>query len=180
MKIGVAKETRDGETRVTMVPELVGKLTALGYEVAVEPDAGKHALIADEEFVEAGATIDHDAIGSADVVLSVQPLPTDAVRRLKRGGAISRVPLDEAAAVTPEQDIDLVALDEALERLAVLDARKSRLVELRFFGGMNTEEAAEVLGVATATVKRDWSFAKAWLLRELSKGETEGDSTSDS
>lgn len=96
MRIAVAKETRDGETRVAMVPELVGKLTGLGYEVAVEPDAGKHALVADEEFVEAGATIDEDAIGSADVVLSVQPLPADAIRRLKRGAAtISFLPVNQ-------------------------------------------------------------------------------------
>jgi len=96
VKIGVAKETRDGETRVAMVPELVGKLTGLGYEVAVEPDAGKHALIADAEFVAAGATIDHDAIGTADVVLSVQPLPSDAVRRLTRGAAtISFLPVNQ-------------------------------------------------------------------------------------
>lgn len=96
MKIGVAKETRDGETRVAMVPELVGKLTALGYEVAIEPDAGKHALVADEEFVEAGATVDADAIGSADVVLSVQPLGPDAIRRLKRGAAtISFLPVNQ-------------------------------------------------------------------------------------
>jgi H+-translocating NAD(P) transhydrogenase subunit alpha len=84
VKIAVAKETREGETRVAMVPELVGKLTGLGYDVAVEPGAGLHALVSDEEFVEAGATIDGDAIGTADVVLSVQPLAPDAVRRLRR------------------------------------------------------------------------------------------------
>ena len=87
MKIAVVRETREGETRVAMVPELVGKLTGLGYELAVEPDAGRHALVADEEFVEAGATIDADAVANADVVLSVQPLAPDAVRRLRRGAA---------------------------------------------------------------------------------------------
>lgn len=93
------------------------------------------------------------------------------VNRVKRGGKRGRVPLDESVAVTPETDIDLVALDEAMDRLAELDPRKSRLVELRFFGGMSIEETAEVLGVAPATVKRDWNFAKAWLFRELSKGD---------
>ncbi len=93
------------------------------------------------------------------------------VNRVKRGGKRGRVPLDESVAVTPEPDIDLVALDEALSRLAELDSRKSKLVELRFFGGMSIEETAEVLGIAPATVKRDWNFAKAWLFRELSKGD---------
>ena len=83
----MAKETREGETRVALVPELVGKLTGLGYEVAVEPDAGRHALMSDEEYAEAGAEVDHDAIATADVVVSVQPLAPDAIRRLKRGAA---------------------------------------------------------------------------------------------
>ncbi len=87
MKIAVARETREGETRVALVPELVGKLTGLGYDVAVEPDAGRHALLDDEEYAEAGAEIDPDAIASADVVVSVQPLAPDAVRRLRRGAA---------------------------------------------------------------------------------------------
>ncbi len=83
----MAKETRDGETRVALVPELVGKLTGLGYEVAVEPDAGRHALMSDEEYAEAGAELDPDAIATADVVVSVQPLAPDGVRRLRRGAA---------------------------------------------------------------------------------------------
>jgi NAD(P) transhydrogenase subunit alpha len=87
VRIAVAKETREGETRVAMVPELVGKLTGLGYDVAVEPGAGLHALVADEEFVQAGATIDDEAVPTADVVLSVQPLAPDGVRRLRRGAA---------------------------------------------------------------------------------------------
>ncbi len=74
MKIAVAKETREGESRVAMVPELVGKLTGLGYDVAVEPGAGLHALISDEEYAASGATLDPDALVEADVVVSVQPL----------------------------------------------------------------------------------------------------------
>ena len=67
------------------------------------------------------------------------------------------------------EDIDLIALNEALDALAAFDKRKSRVVELRFFGGMGVEEIAEVLGVSTATVKRDWSFARAWLYDEMTR-----------
>lgn len=96
MKIAVARETRDGEARVAMVPELVGKLTGLGYDVAVEPGAGHHALIADEEYAEAGATLDAAALEGADVVVSVQPLPPDTVRRLPAGTAtISFLPTNQ-------------------------------------------------------------------------------------
>ena len=96
MRIAVAKETREGEARVAMVPELVGKLTKLGYDVAVEPGAGLHALVSDEEFAEAGASIDADAVPAADVVLSVQPLAPEAVRRLRRGAAtISFLPVNQ-------------------------------------------------------------------------------------
>lgn len=93
--------------------------------------------------------------------------------RIKRGGGRERVPLDEAAVIAPEANVDLVALDEALVRLAAFDERKSRIVELRFFGGMSVEETAEVMSIAPATVKRDWTLAKAWLLRELSKGDAQ-------
>lgn len=87
VKIAVVKETREGETRVAMVPELVGKLTALGAEVVVEPEAGRAAQYADQEYVDAGASLDAGALDDADVVVSVQPLPTEAVRRLRRGTA---------------------------------------------------------------------------------------------
>jgi RNA polymerase sigma factor (TIGR02999 family) len=85
----------------------------------------------------------------------------------KRGGAEQKLSLDEAVWVSAERTTDLVALDDALTRLAVLDPQQSRIVELRFFGGLTIEETAEVLGVSPATVKRDWSMAKAWLYREL-------------
>ncbi|MCC6383332.1 MAG: sigma-70 family RNA polymerase sigma factor [Dehalococcoidia bacterium] len=96
-------------------------------------------------------------------------------KRQKRGGG-ARVSLSEAERHTPapEADVDLVALDEAMTRLAALDERKARLVEMRFFAGMSVEEVAEALGVGTATVKRDWAMARAWLFREISK-EGEGD-----
>lgn len=89
----------------------------------------------------------------------------------KRGGAAREVSLDEAAMVSGRRGADLVALDEALNTLESLDARQSRVVELRFFGGLKLEEIAEVLEVSVATVRRDWSLARAWLHRELSKEE---------
>ena len=85
VKIAVARETRDGESRVAMVPELVGKLTGLGYEVAVQPGAGVHSLLADEEYAEAGAVLDEAAFEGADVVVSVQPLDVDRARGLAAG-----------------------------------------------------------------------------------------------
>jgi RNA polymerase sigma factor (TIGR02999 family) len=85
----------------------------------------------------------------------------------KRGGGAQRVALDEALAATPGPDLDVVALDRALEQLAAVDVRKSRVIELRFFGGLSVEETAEVLHVSPDTVKRDWRLAKLWLLREL-------------
>jgi RNA polymerase sigma factor (TIGR02999 family) len=91
--------------------------------------------------------------------------------RSKRGGSQIRVSLDEKLAFTRGRDLDLVALDEALTRLAGLDPQQSRIVELRFFSGLSVEETAAVLGISPATVKRDWSVAKAWLHREISGDE---------
>jgi len=86
---------------------------------------------------------------------------------LKRGGGGPRVTLDEAMAAGGERTIDLVALDEALERLAAIDAEQARLVELRFFGGLTVEETAEAMDISPATVKRHWTMARAWLAREM-------------
>jgi RNA polymerase sigma factor (TIGR02999 family) len=88
----------------------------------------------------------------------------------KRGAQAERVPLDEVSIPAPEPLLDIVALDLALEALAIEDERKSRVVELRFFGGLTTEETAEVLRVSPDTVKRDWRMAKLWLLRQLEAG----------
>jgi RNA polymerase sigma factor (TIGR02999 family) len=89
----------------------------------------------------------------------------------KRGGDLTRVELDEAALVSDEPAAEMVALDEALKELAEFDERLARVVELRFFGGLSVEESAEVLGVHPNTVIRDWSMAKAWLRRQLRRGE---------
>ena len=85
----------------------------------------------------------------------------------KRGGDAHKVSLDEAMAVSPERGADLIALDDALEKLAAIDPRKSKVVELRFFGGLNVEETAAALDVSPLTVKRDWKMAKAWLYESL-------------
>jgi len=85
----------------------------------------------------------------------------------KRGGDLQPVALDEAMIVSPERAAEVVALDDALNCLAELDQRKSQIIELRFFGGLSIDETAEVLGVSSGTVMRDWTFAKAWLRREI-------------
>ena len=87
----------------------------------------------------------------------------------KRGGSVQRVPLENAPLITPAPDLDVLAVDRALEAFAKVDARKSQVVELRFFGGLSVEETADVLGISVETVKRDWRVAKLWLARELER-----------
>jgi RNA polymerase sigma factor (TIGR02999 family) len=86
---------------------------------------------------------------------------------VKRGGGGARITLDEALIGGEDRSIDLLALDEALERLAAIDPEQARLVELRFFGGLTVEETADAMDISPATVKRHWTIAKAWLAREL-------------
>jgi len=86
----------------------------------------------------------------------------------KRGGGMPKLALDEAIGVPQRRDLNLVALDDAINALAELDPQQGRIVELRFFGGLSIEETAEVLSISPATVKRDWAVAKAWLYRDLS------------
>jgi RNA polymerase sigma-70 factor, ECF subfamily len=93
---------------------------------------------------------------------------------VKRGAGVEHVSLDEAAQVGGDLAMDLVAVDDAMNALARLDARKARVVEMRFFGGLSVEETAEVLKVSPVTVMRDWSSAKAWLYRELAGGTGDG------
>jgi RNA polymerase sigma factor (TIGR02999 family) len=88
-------------------------------------------------------------------------------RSQKRGGGAIKIELDDAALVSPEQSKEIVDLHEALERLATLDSRKARVVELKYFGGLNYDEMAEVLKISRVTVRRDWEFAKVWLYAEL-------------
>ena len=88
-------------------------------------------------------------------------------RAQKRGGGALKIDLDEAALVSPEESKEIVDLHEALERLATLDSRKAQVVELKYFGGLNYDEMAEVLKISPVTVRRDWKFARAWLYKEL-------------
>jgi RNA polymerase sigma factor (TIGR02999 family) len=93
---------------------------------------------------------------------------------MKRGGEIRPVQLDEALVVTEAQNVNLIALDEALKSLATIDPRRSQVVELHFFGGLNLEETAEVLKLSSDTVLRDWKLAKSWLRCELSGQRLDG------
>ena len=102
-----------------------------------------------------------------------------ARRSLKRGGEGRPVSLDDEHLVVGPPHRDLVSLDDALSALAVVDPRKSRVVELRFFGGLSVEETAEVLKVSPQTVLRDWKLAKVWLFREMSRGERDVARTTD-
>jgi RNA polymerase sigma factor (TIGR02999 family) len=106
----------------------------------------------------------------------IRQILVDAARERgyqKRGGGVRHVPLDEGLAAGGGRDFDLMALDEALRSLADLDGRKGRVVELRFFGGLTVEEAADILQVSPETVQRDWRLAKAWLRRRLSGGDAD-------
>ena len=88
-------------------------------------------------------------------------------RAEKRGGGEKKISLTEAGEIGTEPDLDLIALDEALSNLASFDSQKSKVVELRYFGGLTAEETAKTLRVSLRTVERDWSLARAWLYREL-------------
>ncbi|MBV8816833.1 MAG: sigma-70 family RNA polymerase sigma factor [Acidobacteriaceae bacterium] len=93
-----------------------------------------------------------------------------AAQAEKRGGGAPKLSIEEGLAATGQRDFDLVALDDALRQLAELDPQQARIVELRYFAGLTVEETAEVMQVSTATVKRDWVVAKAWLRREIIRG----------
>jgi RNA polymerase sigma factor (TIGR02999 family) len=96
---------------------------------------------------------------------------------LKRGGGLHRVNLDEDLVISPGSDPEIVRLDEALEELVKFDSRKAQVVEMRYFGGLTAEEIAAVLGISTQSVNRDWSLAKAWLVREMKRSERNRRST---
>src|SRR5262249_50509325 len=87
----------------------------------------------------------------------------------KRGGGQRRLQLEEIADLACEPEIDLIVLDDALNSLAAIDPQQSRIIELRYFGGLTIEETAEVLHISPATVKREWNIAKAWLMREMER-----------
>ena len=90
-------------------------------------------------------------------------------RAAKRGADLTRITLDQSVA-SPQCDVDLLALDEALDRLAKLDSQQSHIIELRYFGGLSIADTSDFLGISAATVKRSWASARAWLLREMGRG----------
>lgn len=92
-------------------------------------------------------------------------------RASKRGGEVYKLALDDAEEQQKPVDVDIVALDDALKSLAAMDEQQGKVVELKFFGGLSNEDTAEVLGISTSTVKRDWITARAWLFRELNRSE---------
>ena len=94
----------------------------------------------------------------------------EARKAAKRGGDAERLPLDDSLCLSRENDVDILALHDALNRLAGFDEQKSKVVELRFFGGLTMDEVAEFIGKSTATTEREWSLARAWLYRELHQG----------
>lgn len=96
--------------------------------------------------------------------------------RIKRGGLLQKMPLNEALAAPLRMDDNLVALDEALRALAEVDSRKAQVVEMRFFGGLSVEQTSEALGVSVSTIMSDWRMAKVWLLRELQRKENGNES----
>lgn len=142
-----------------------------------QPDNSLQAtLLVDEAFVQLAGTDKIDWQNRAHFFA----LASRAMRRIlvdhareanaqKRPGAHDQVDLDSALQV-PENTVDVLALNEALERLATWDQRQSQIVELRFFGGLDFDEIAEVMGISDRTAKRDWTMARAWLRSELSKG----------
>jgi RNA polymerase sigma factor (TIGR02999 family) len=132
--------------------------TELVHEAYLRLFAGQTPAFADRAYFFAAA---------AQAMRRVQVDHARAARAAKRGGHHQRVELHSGLAASPEPDLDLIALDEALDRLAARDPDKAKLVELRFFAGLTMPEVAEVLGVSLATAERRWAYAKAWLLAEL-------------
>ena len=122
-----------------------------------------------------GSSIEAGALAKSGSILGIaaqlmRRILVDYARKrdnAKRGDGARHLPLDEAMVVVDEQAADVLALDEALKILTTIDLRQSQMVELRFFGGLSIEETAEVLKVSPGTVMREWTFAKAWLQREM-------------
>jgi RNA polymerase sigma factor (TIGR02999 family) len=176
----ILREIRDGDESAAerLVPLIYDDLRALAGRY-MRNEAADHTLqptaLVHEAFLR---LVDTDRVEwktrahfMAVAARTMRRILVDHARRrnaAKRGGG-KKVTLVEGMAFNEQRPIDLVALDEALAKLAVIDGRQSSVVELRFFGGLAVEEIADVLDVSTATVKRDWRFARAWLLHELGK-----------
>src|SRR5262245_12789383 len=140
------------------VPDRALTPTELVHEAYLRLFAGQTPAFADRAYFFAAA---------AQAMRRVRVDHYRAARAAKRGGQHQRVELHSGLAASPEPDLDLLAVDEALDRLGARDPSRAKLVELRFFAGLTMSEVAEVLGVSLATAERHWAYAKAWLLAEL-------------
>ena len=164
-----------------LAPLLYQELRALAYQFfrherpdhTLQPTALVHeAYIRLVQQQGRGWTSRAEFIGAA--VLMIRRILVDHARKrltVKRGAGRKPASLDEHGPAVPEQDAPLVALDEALDRLTELDPRKSRIIELRFFGGLSEEETAALLELSSRTIRREWRLARAWLRREIDGGQ---------
>lgn len=177
-----AAQSGDASARARLTPLLYEQLRQLA-QGQMRNERVSHTLqptaLVNEAFVRllggarlgADATVHFQAIAAA----TMRRVLIDHARRRnadKRGAGGDRVTLHEDAAVTPARDVDLLALEDALVRLAALDPRQAQIVELRFFGGLTADQIADQLSLSRRTVQDDWAMARAWLKRELSKGDT--------
>jgi RNA polymerase sigma factor (sigma-70 family) len=150
---------------------LVGKPGVRSQESGVSKEVSETNLTPDSCPLTPGFdSRGHFFAAAAEAMRRILVESARAKQRIKRGGDGQRVPLAEEAIAAPEPDERLIALDEALARLEQKDPRKAELVKLRYFAGLTIEQAAEALGIGTSTADRDWSYARAWLFREMSKG----------
>lgn len=174
---------RDGDAGATeaIVPLLYGELRAIaaGYlrserrDHTLQPTALVHEAylkMVDQKNADYRSR-GHFMAVAAMVMRRILVSHAEKRAAAKRGGGALRVPFDEGLSPAGQADIDLVALDEAMNKLTQRDSRKAKVVEQRFFAGMEMSQIAENLGVSLATVKRDWEYARAWLMREIQKGE---------
>ena len=178
--LGKWRESRDPEALDRLMPLVYDELRALASR-RLRGERPDHTLQATALVHEAYARLVEGAVDFADrahffalAATAMRRILVDYARRrgrAKRGGDLERVTLGEADATTSQGSEDLLALDEAIERLATLDERKARVVELHFFGGLTYEEVAAALEISESTVDRDLRMAKAWLASELRDGE---------
>lgn len=177
-------ESRDGDTRALakLLPCIYEELRTLAARHLRGQPPGQSlqaTILVHEAFlrlVDQTKTVAEDQAHFLAVASkAMRSVLVDHVRRRtaeKRGGGRQRIPLDETVAAYEGRSGDLMALDEALAELAVVDEQFARIVELRFFGGLSVDETAEALGISTRTAERDWRMARAWLHDRLKKGES--------
>ena len=173
----------DPETLDHLIPTVYGELRTIAHRIrrSSMTDTMQTTALVHESYLkllderrESWSNRSHLVGVAATAMRRILMHAIEAKRRLKRGGAHLRVPLDEDAALAPAPDLQWLAIDEALGRLASFDARKARLVELRLFAGLPMAEVASALGVSEVTAKRDWAAAKLWILREIDSISGEG------